>query len=369
MEIKLAVIPGDGVGPEMMEAAELVIGAVARRFGHRIQKERILACGAAIEETGFPLPLKSLEKCLKADAVLLGNTGLEKYKNCPLEQRPEYALLRLRQEMGLTTNIRPVRVYRQLAELSPLKERVISKGVDYVFVRDIAGGILCSEKVKGNGSGGPEAYEYEYYNQKIIEKTARVAFELAMGRKKQVVSLDKANVLESSRLWRKIVTEVAEEFPEVSLTHGYIDSAAMQLLQTPEKFDVILTSNMFGDIISDEGTGLTGTGGLYGSAELSASSKGLYTPNQLHNPDEGLIGKQMISPVGMIAAAAYLFRCSLGLESEAGVIEKAVESVLEQGYVTGDMKITGGKVVTTREMGERIAEEIEARARSEWKFS
>lgn len=363
MKMKLALIPGDGVGPELMEAAELVIGAVGEKYGHEIEMQKVLAGGAAIDQCGNPLPDESLQICKEADAVLLGNVGLEKYKNNGPQMRPEYAVIRLRKELGLTVNIRPVRLYPYFVELSPLKESIIQKGVDYVFVRDIAGGILCSEKIKQQGEDGPEAFDREYYNQKMIERPARQAFQLAIGRKKRVISLDKANVLESSRLWRKTVEEVAKEFPQVELSHTYIDSAAMQILQKPDKFDVILTSNMFGDIISDEGTGMTGTGALYGSAELSETGKGLYTPNVIHNPDETLIVKQLISPVGMIAAVAYLFRCSFGLENEACVIEKAVKSVLEQGYVTGDMKIGGGRVVTTREMGELIVKEIEARER------
>lgn len=352
MEINIAVIPGEGIGPEITEATEQVLKRVCEIYGHVLNITHVKACSSSIEETGEPLPKESLKKCLQADAVLLGNTGLEKYKNEPLTKRPEYALLKLRKELGVTTNLRPVRLYPALMELSPLNKNTLSGGLDYLFVRDIAGGVLCSEQVKGKGVHGPEAYEYEYYNQKIVEDTARFAFELAKGRRNKVVSLDKANVLGSSRLWRKTVTEIGKEYPEVELSHEYIDSAALKLIRRPWEYDVIFTANLFGDIISDEGTGLTGTAGLFGSAELSVSGKGLYTPNQLHYPDESLIGKQKVSPVGMIMAAALMLRCSFGLEKEAKTVEEAVEKVLEAKISTEDMKYPGAKIVLTGEMAD-----------------
>ena len=333
MEMNIAVIPGDGIGPEITTAAIIVLEAIAEKYGHVLNLQYVKACSQSVEESGEPLPKEALETCLQADAVLLGNTGLEKYKNLPLSKRPEYALLKLRKELKVTTNIRPVHVYPELKLLSPLNQNALSKGLDYLFVRDIAGGVLCSDQVKGEGENGPEAYEYEYYNQKIVEETAGFAFELAKARKGKVVSLDKANVLGSSRLWRKTVTEIGKEYPEVELTHEYIDSAALKLIRMPWYYDVILTSNLFGDIISDEGTGLTGTAGLFGSAELAASGKGLYTPNQLHYPDESVIGQQKVSPVGMIMALALMLRCTFHLEQEAAAIEKAVEKVLEQNLL------------------------------------
>ena len=352
MEINIAVIQGDGIGPEITAAAEQVLMRVCEIYGHLLNITHVKACSASIEETGEPLPEESLKICLQADAVLLGNTGLEKYKNEPLTKRPEYALLKLRKELGVTTNLRPVRLYPALAELSPLNKNALSGGLDYLFVRDIAGGVLCSEQVKGKGVHGPEAYEYEYYNQKIVEDTARFAFKLAKGRRKKVVSLDKANVLGSSRLWRKTVTEIGKEYPKVELTHEYIDSAALKLIRRPWEYDVILTANLFGDIISDEGTGLTGTAGLFGSAELSVSGKGLYTPNQLHYPDESVIGQQKVSPIGMIMAVALMLRCSFGLEEEAKAVERAVEKVLAENITTEDMRYPGAKVVLTGEIAD-----------------
>ena len=360
MEINIAVIPGDGIGPEITEATEQVLKRVCEIYGHVLNITHVKACSSSIEETGEPLPKESLKKCLQADAVLLGNTGLEKYKNEPLTKRPEYALLKLRKELGVTTNLRPVRLYPALMELSPLNKNALSGGLDYLFVRDIAGGVLCSELVIVKGVHGPEAYEYEYYNQKIVEDTARFAFELAKGRRNKVVSLDKANVLGSSRLWRKTVTEIGKEYPEMELSHEYIDSAALKLIRRPWEYDVILTANLFGDIISDEGTGLTGTAGLFGSAELSVSGKGLYTPNQLHYPDESVIGKDMVNPIGMIAAAAQMLRLSFGLEAEAGAIEEAIRQVLAANIATADIWHKGKILVGTKEMGKRIADEIEA---------
>ena len=353
MEMNIAVIPGDGIGPEITTAAIIVLEAIAEKYGHVLNLQYVKACSQSVEESGEPLPKEALETCLHA--VLLGNTGLEKYKNLPLSKRPEYALLKLRKELKVTTNIRPVHVYPELKLLSPLNQNALSKGLDYLFVRDIAGGVLCSDQVKGEGENGPEAYEYEYYNQKIVEETAGFAFELAKARKGKVVSLDKANVLGSSRLWRKTVTEIGKEYPEVELTHEYIDSAALKLIRMPWYYDVILTSNLFGDIISDEGTGLTGTAGLFGSAELAASGKGLYTPNQLHYPDESVIGQQKVSPVGMIMALALMLRCTFHLEQEAAAIEKAVEKVLEQKFITEDMYYKGAKKVKTQEFGFNVA--------------
>lgn len=358
MEMNIAVIPGDGIGPEITTAAIIVLEAIAEKYGHMLNLHYVKACSQSVEKSGEPLPAEALETCLQADAVLLGNTGLEKYKNLPLSKRPEYALLKLRKELKVTTNIRPVHVYPELKPLSPLNQKALSKGLDYLFVRDIAGGVLCSDQVKGEGENGPEAYEYEYYNQKIVEETAGLAFELAKARKGKVVSLDKANVLGSSRLWRKTVTEIGKEHPDVELSHEYIDSAALKLIRMPWYYDVILTSNLFGDIISDEGTGLTGTAGLFGSAELSASGKGLYTPNQLHYLDESVIGQQKVSPAGMIMAVALMLQCTFHLEQEAVAIEKAVEKVLEQKFITEDMYYNGAPKITTQKFGVNVARTI-----------
>lgn len=306
MKLEAAVIQGDGVGPEMMEEAVRVLQAVCRRFGHHLKLYPVLACSQAIEAGKEPLPQESLKICTQVPAVLFGNSGLKKYQDWPLDKRPEGALMILRKVLQVSTNIRPVRMYPSLKCFSPLKAERLEQGMDVAFVRDIAGGVFCSAKVQGNGDGGREAYEYEYYNETIVRKTAYTAFKLAKSRKNKVTNLDKSNVLGSSRLWRQTVQQVSEDFPDVELEHLYIDNAAMELIRNPGRFDVFVTSNLFGDIISDEGTELTGTPYLYPSAELSNTEQGIYTPNQLHYPDESVIGKDMVNPIGMIAAAAQI---------------------------------------------------------------
>ena len=277
-----------------------------------------------------------------------------------MEERPEYALMILRKVLQVSTNIRPVRMYPSLKCFSPLKAERLENGMDVAFVRDIAGGVFCSAKVSGNGEGGKEAYEYEYYNEAIVKKTAFTAFKLARSRKGRVANLDKSNVLGSSRLWRQTVQQVAEDFPDVELENLYIDNAAMELIRNPGRFDVFVTSNLFGDIISDEGTELTGTPYLYPSAELSNTEQGIYTPNQLHYPDESVIGKNVVNPIGMIAAAAQMLRFSFGLEAEAGAVGEAIRQVLAANIATEDIWHKGKVLVGTKEMGKRIADEIEA---------
>ena len=296
MKLEAAVIRGDGVGPEMMEEAVRVLEAVCRRFGHELKLYPVLACAQALEAGKEPLPKESLDICTGVPAVLFGNTGLKKYQDRSIDERPEGALMELRKALNVSTNIRPVRMYPSLKCFSPLKAERLENGMDIAFVRDIAGGVLCSEKVQGEGHGGREAYEYEYYNEEIVRKTAKTAFRLAG-----------------------------------------IDNAAMELIRDPGRFDVFVTSNLFGDIISDEGTELTGTPYLYPSAEISGTEQGIYTPNQLHYPDESVIGKNLVNPIGMIAAAAQMLRLSFGLEAEAGAIEEAIRQVLAANIATADI--------------------------------
>lgn len=359
MRLEVTVVRGDGVGPEKMAAAVEVLQAVCRMYGHELVLREVTAGGEAIERFYNPIPEESLAVCRQVRAVLFGNIGLAKYRNLPIEKRPEYALMRLRREMAVTTNIRPVRLYPQLKALSPLKEALLERGLDYVFVRDIAGGVLCSEKVQGNGVYGREAYEYEYYNEKIVMDTAHIAFRLAESRKKRLISLDKSNVLGSSRLWRRTIVQTGSRYPQVELSHCFVDTAAMRMIATPWDFDVIVTSNLFGDILSDEGTQLTGTPGLYPSAEIGRDGRGIYTPNQLHEPDESLIGTQTVNPIGMILAAALMLRLTFGLEREAQAVEDAVARVIAAGYSTADIRLPGRMKCGTREMGEHIVEYLQ----------
>lgn len=358
MRIEAAVIRGDGVGPEMMEPAVEVLQTVCSQFGHTLNLSYVPACSESIERCYHPLPQKSLEVCQSLPAVLFGNSGLSKYRNLPLEKRPEAALLGLRKGMGVTTNLRPVTYYPALSAFSPLKETVLKRGLDFVFVRDIVGGVFCSDKVRRSGINGQEAFEYEYYNEKIVMDTAQIAFSLAQNRKRKVTNLDKSNVLESSRLWRNMVERIAADYPEIQVKHDYIDHAAMQILATPETFDVIVTSNLFGDIISDEGTQMTGTPYMYASAEINRDGRGIYTPNQLHHPDESVIGKQVVNPIGMIMAAALMLRFTFKLEEEANVIERVVQKVIKEGFATRDIWTEGKRLVSTREMGQQIKAHI-----------
>lgn len=238
------------------------------------------------------------------------------------------------------------------------KARIISKGLDFVFVRDIMGGVLCSEKVKAVGEHGKEAYEYEYYNEKIVRDTAKRAFDLAMKRRKKLISLDKSNVLESSRLWRSTIQATGSQYPEVELTHAYIDAAAMKIIEAPQEFDVIVTSNLFGDIISDEGIQMTGTPLLYASAELARNGSGIYTPNQLHYPDESVIGKGIINPVGMITAVALMLHHTFRLEEEAAAIRQATERVIAEGYATRDICQERSVLIKTSELGQKVIEKV-----------
>lgn len=355
MIIEIAVIKGDGVGPEMMDEALKVLRAACRKYGHELSVHVAAACGETIDSVGQPLPDESLAVCKRVPAVLFGNTGLKKYQSLPLNMRPETALMGIRKALGVTTNIRPVKYYPSLASFSPLKESVLEKGLDVVFVRDIMGGVFCSDKVRAYGKHGDEAYEFEYYNEKIIKATAEIAFRLAAGRSGRVANLDKSNVLESSKLWRQTVHKTKEGHAGIQLEDYYIDNAAMRIMAAPESFDVLVTSNLFGDIISDEGTQMTGTPYLYASAELNPDNHGIYTPNQLHHPDESISGKHEVNPIGMIAAAALMLRYTFGLEREAAAIEAAIDRTLEDGYSTKDIWEEGRHLLSTEQMGDKIA--------------
>ena len=356
MNYKLAVIPGDGIGPDVVEQTLLVLDKVGEKFGHTFQYHKVLAGGCAIDATGGCLPQETIEVCKASDAVLLGAVGGWKWDTLPGDQRPERALLGLRKALGLFANLRPALLFEQLADASPLKPEILAGGLDIVVVRELTGGIYFGEKGVKDTDLGPAAYDIEQYAEEEVRRIAKVAFDMAMKRSKHVTSVDKANVLESSRLWRRVVTEVAKDYPEVTLDHLYVDNAAMQLVRNPRQFDVIVTSNIFGDILSDEASQITGSIGMLPSASLAQGNFGMYEP--VHGSAPDIAGQDKANPMATILSAAMMLRYTFGLGQEADAIENAVKSVLDQGYRTPDLFAGEGTLVGTAEMGRRIAEAI-----------
>ena len=356
MNYKLAVIPGDGIGPDVVEQTLLVLDKVGEKFGHTFQYHKVLAGGCAIDATGGCLPQETIDVCKASDAVLLGAVGGWKWDTLPGDQRPERALLGLRKALGLFANLRPALLFEQLADASPLKPEILAGGLDIVVVRELTGGIYFGEKGVKDTDLGPAAYDIEQYAEEEVRRIAKVAFDMSMKRSKHVTSVDKANVLESSRLWRRVVTEVAKDYPEVTLDHLYVDNAAMQLVRNPRQFDVIVTSNIFGDILSDEASQITGSIGMLPSASLAQGNFGMYEPVHGSSPD--IAGHDKANPMATILSAAMMLRYTFGLGQEADAIENAVKSVLDQGYRTPDLFAGEGTLVGTAEMGRRIAEAI-----------
>ena len=356
MNYKLAVIPGDGIGPDVVEQTLLVLDKVGEKFGHTFQYHKVLAGGCAIDATGGCLPQETIDVCKASDAVLLGAVGGWKWDTLPGDQRPERALLGLRKALGLFANLRPALLFEQLADASPLKPEILAGGLDIVVVRELTGGIYFGEKGVKDTDLGPAAYDIEQYAEEEVRRIAKVAFDMAMKRSKHVTSVDKANVLESSRLWRRVVTEVAKDYPEVTLDHLYVDNAAMQLVRNPRQFDVIVTSNIFGDILSDEASQITGSIGMLPSASLAQGNFGMYEP--VHGSAPDIAGQDKANPMATILSAAMMLRYTVGLGQEADAIENAVKSVLDQGYRTPDLFAGEGTLVGTAEMGRRIAEAI-----------
>jgi 3-isopropylmalate dehydrogenase len=335
MEYDIALLKGDGIGPEIVESACLVLRALGDNCGHRFRFSEYLIGGAAIDATGEPLPAATIEGCRASDSVLLGAVGGPKWDGLGAGKSPEAALLGIRSALGLYSNLRPVRQYRALRAASPLRADVVERGFDILIVRELTGGIYFGERGRRQSSEGMVAFDTECYSEREIERIGRVAFEAARLRLGRVVSVDKANVLESSRLWREVMHALAEEYPEVCLSDLLVDNAAMQLIRDPAQFDVLVTSNMFGDILSDEASQLTGSIGLLPSASLGTSKVGLYEP--IHGSAPDLAGKDSANPIATILSAALMLRYSLGLEEEAKDIELAVETVLEAGHRSADI--------------------------------
>ena len=357
MKYNIALLKGDGIGPEIVSSAVEVMKKVAEKYNHEFNFTDYLIGGIAIDTVGEGLPKETVEGCLASDSVLLGAVGGPKWDTLPGNERPEKALLGIRSALGLFTNLRPAKLYPALKEASPLRADIVAKGFDIMMVRELTGGIYFGERGRREGKYGPEAYDTEAYSVMEIERIARVAFETAMKRDKRVISVDKANVLESSRLWRETVHRIAEEYPEVTCTDMLVDNTAMQLVRNPAQFDVVVTSNMFGDILSDEASQITGSIGMLASASLGDTKRGLYEP--IHGSAPDIAGQNKANPIATILSAAMMLRYSFDLSEEADCIEKAVDRVLEKGYRTADLCGDSGVApLSCSEMTAKILEEI-----------
>jgi 3-isopropylmalate dehydrogenase len=364
MLLKLTILPGDGIGPEVTEQAVLVLQAVADGFGHQLQLQHKLIGGAALAATNDPLPADTVQACLASGAVLLGAVGSPAFDHNPGHLRPEAGLLRIRRELGAYANLRPAVFFPALEDCSPLRAEIV-RGTDIMIVRELLGGVYFGQPRSIEGAPGSRvAVNTMKYGEAEIERIARVAFDLAMKRRRKVLSVDKANVLECSRLWREVVTRVGKDYPEVKLGHQYVDSAAMLLVQRPADFDVLLTENMFGDILSDQAGGVVGSLGLLASASVGGPV-GLYEP--VHGSAPDIAGKGIANPLGAILSAAMLLRHSFQLEKEASAVESAVSAVLAQGARTSDLagRDLAGKAheaISTAEMGQRVVDAVKASA-------
>ncbi len=360
MKCKIAVISGDGIGPEIVREAKKVLDRVSEVSGHSFVYKDILMGGAAIDATGEPLPQESLEIARESDAVLMGSIGgnpqTDSWYQLPPHLRPEAGLLKIRKELGLFANLRPAVLYDELKESCPLKEEIIGDGFDMMIMRELTGGLYFGERRTEEVDGVMTAIDTLTYSEEEIRRVAVRAFDIAAKRNKKVVSVDKANVLDSSRLWRKVVTEVAENYPDITLEHMLVDNCAMQLVKNPRQFGVILTENMFGDILSDEASEITGSIGMLASASLNDSRFGLYEPSHGSAPD--IAGQNVANPIATILSAAMMLRYTFDLDKEADAIEAAVRQVLHDGYRTTDLMSEGCKLVGTDQMGDLIAERI-----------
>lgn len=358
MKKHIAVLAGDGIGPEITAGAVEVLKKVAEKFGHEFTFEPLLMGGCAIDACGEPLPAKTVERCLASDSVLLGAVGGPKWDSLPGDKRPEKGLLGIRKAMGLYSNIRPAKLWKALADASPLKKQLVENGIEIIVVRELTGGIYFGERgTYRDEAMGETAWDTEKYSVKEIERITRIACELARKRSKRVVSVDKANVLESSRLWRRTVHAYAEKYyPDVSVTDMLVDNTAMQIVKNPAQFDVMLTSNMFGDILSDEAAQVTGSIGMLASSSLGDTTCGLYEP--IHGSAPDIAGTDTANPIATVLAAAMMLRDSFGMQEEYAAIEKAVEDTLAEGWRTADILSDGMKKIGCREMAQRIADHI-----------
>ena len=361
MDYKIAVIKGDGIGPEIVDEAVKVLDKVAEKYGHHFEYTRVLMGGESIDACGMPLTDEAIAACKASDAVLMGsiggNTTTSPWYQLEPSLRPEAGLLKLRKSLGLFANIRPAYLYDELKAACPIKDEIIGEqGFDMVIMRELTGGLYFGEHKTVVTDGLRTAHDHLSYNENEIRRIAIKAFDIAMKRRKNVISVDKANVLDASRLWRKVVDEVAKDYPEVTYSHMLVDNCAMQLVKNPGQFDVILTENMFGDILSDEASEITGSIGMLSSASLCETKLGLYEPSHGSAPDIAGTGKA--NPIATILSAAMMLRYSLDLDAEADAIEAAVKTVLKKGYRTVDIMSEGKQQVTCSGMGDVIAAEI-----------
>ena len=360
MEKNIAVIKGDGIGPEVVSETMKVLDAVGQKYNHQFHYTQILMGGCSIDAYGEPLTDEALAIAKSSDAVLLGsiggNTSTSPWYKLPPDKRPEAGLLKIRKELSLFANLRPAYLYPELADACPLKEATSAKGFDMIIVRELTGGLYFGERSTKEVNGELVAHDNLIYSESEIRRIAIKAFEIARVRRKKITSVDKANVLDSSRLWRKVVNEVAKDYPDVEVEHMLVDNSAMQLVANPSQFDVVLTENMFGDILSDEASMITGSIGMLSSASLREDKFGLYEPSGGSAPD--IAGKNVANPIATILSGAMMLRYSFDLNKEADAIEQAVRDVLKEGYRTVDIYKDGDKKVSTSEMGDLIASRV-----------
>lgn len=360
MKLRIGSISGDGIGPEIVREARKVLDQVVKKYGHEIEYTDILMGGASIDVHGIPLTEEAVETAKNQEAILMGSIGgdpnTSPWYQLEPSRRPEAGLLKIRKELNLFANLRPAVLYPQLSKACPLKEEISEKGFDMLIMRELTGGLYFGERKTIEEKGSLKAIDTLVYTEDEIRRIAIKGFEIALKRKSKVTSVDKANVLDSSRLWRKVVNEVAKDYPQVTLEHMLVDNCAMQLVKDPAQFDVILTENMFGDILSDEASMVTGSIGMLASASLNGSKFGLYEPSHGSAPD--IAGQDTANPIATILSAAMMLRYSFDLEQEATAIEEAVSKVLDQGYRTGDIMSEGCTLVGCSTMGDKIAEAV-----------
>ena len=356
MTKRIALIPGDGIGPEIVAQAKAVLDRVAEIFGHEFTYTEVSMGGNAIDRYGDPLPQEMLDKCLASDSVLLGAVGGPKWNGVPGPQRPEKGLLRLRAGMGVYSNNRPAKIWPQLASASPLKPEIVEGGIDFLIVRELIGGIYFGKHETVTENGEPVAIDELRYTESEIRRIGRIGFETAQKRNHKLCSVEKSNVLDSSRLWKKVMHQLAAEYPDVELSDMLVDNCAMQIVKDPSQFDVIVTENMFGDILSDEASMITGSIGMIPSSSLGDGTRGLYEP--IHGSAPDIAGKDIANPIGTILAAAMMLRYSFDMAAEADCIESAVSAVLEAGYRTGDIFSPGCTQVGCREMGRLVTKHL-----------